>query len=121
MDIVMYQYEGIFMLIKTNWLMKDFDAFTCWPFIFIRPNQVNNKGLVAHEMVHYKEQGVLSLVWLAMYFCSKKFRLEAEVRAYKVQIGVGGISLEEAANMLTKYRLGIDFRQALILLTTELT
>ena len=100
------------MIIKTNLIPKNFDAFTCWPFIFIRPNCINNKGLINHEMVHYNEQGFLSLYWIAKYFLSKKFRLEAEVRAYKTQMNLGGITLHHAANMLTKYNLGIDINKA---------
>jgi hypothetical protein len=107
------------MLIKTSLLPSGFDAFTCWPFIFIRPQSANNTGLIKHEMVHYREQGVLSLVWLMKYFLSKQFRLQAEVRAYKVQIACGGIALLSAASMLLKYRLGITTEEAIKYLTEE--
>ncbi len=100
------------MLVKTNRLPRDFAAFTCWPFIFIRPSMIGNTGLISHEMVHYNEQGFLSLFWLARYFLSKKFRLEAEVRAYKVQIACNGISIHNAANMLLKYKLDLTIEQA---------
>lgn len=100
------------MIIKTNLIPKDFNAITFWPFILIRPNCINNKGLINHEMVHYKEQGILVIIWWIRYLLSKKFRLAAEVRAYKIQMECNGITLYEAANMLTKYNLGIDINKA---------
>lgn len=100
------------MLVKTDLIPKGFDAFTFWPFIFIRPKCINDQGLIKHEMVHYKEQGVLSIPWLIRYFLSKKFRLAAEVRAYRVQIACEGITLVAAAKLLTTYRLGISFEEA---------
>jgi hypothetical protein len=100
------------MIIKTNLIPTGFDALTFWPFIFIKPNCIHNKGLIKHEMVHYKEQGILVLVWWFRYLVSKKFRLQAEVRAYRVQMKYGGITLHHAATMLTKYKLGIDINKA---------
>lgn len=107
------------MLVKTDLIPKGFDAFTCWPFIFIRPKYISNEGLIKHEMVHYKEQGLLSIPWLIQYFLSKKFRLAAEVRAYKVQIACDGITLMGAAVLLTTYRLGISLEEAMNALMEE--
>lgn len=107
------------MLIKTSLLfkikcLKDFDALTCWPFIFIRPEQVENKGLIEHELVHYREQRKMFLLpWLVLYLVSKKFRLAAELRAYQRQIEVGGISIRQAAFYLRKYNLGISYADAI--------
>lgn len=104
------------MIVKTDMLPKDFDGFTCWPFIFIRPSKVNNLGLLRHEMIHYNEQRWITPYWLAKYFLSRKFRLDAEVRAYKAQMECEGIALHAAATMLLKYNLNISIYQALELL-----
>lgn len=105
------------MIISTNRIFKGFDGFVVWPFIFIRPELRHNKGILEHEMVHYREQRrMLVLPWLIAYGISKRFRLNAEVRAYKQQIKVGGISITEAAKALLQYRLNITFQRAYELL-----
>jgi NRPS condensation-like uncharacterized protein len=97
-------------------LFKGFDALTLWPFIFIDPQFINNQGLIEHEMVHYKEQAWITPYWIAKYAMTKKFRLGAEVRGYKRQIEVNGITTNEAANLLTNYGVGISYEEAIHLL-----
>lgn len=101
------------MIIQTKGIPKNFAAMTLWPFIFIRPERHNDESLIAHEMIHYREQAWSTPWWVMRYLLSKQFRLAAEVRAYKVQIESGGIPPEEAGSMLMKYRLGITYEQAL--------
>ena len=92
------------MIIKTTLIPSTFDAITVFPFILMRPEWASNPALVAHEMVHYKEQKSSWVIpWLLRYAFSKKFRFEAEVRGYQAQISMGGISVDQAAKMLTKY------------------
>lgn len=101
------------MIIYTHRVFKGFDAFTVWPFIFVRPEARNDTGLIEHEMVHYREQrSCLTVPWLIAYFISKRFRLDAEVRAYKRHIEVGGITTDHAAEALTKYGLSVTVDQA---------
>lgn len=103
------------MIVKSK-LPKLFNAWglTVAPFIFIAPEQADNKPLIAHEMVHYREQlKWLVLPWWIAYLISRKFRLNAEVRAYKVQVAQGGCTVEQAAYWLSSnYRLGISQREA---------
>lgn len=102
------------MIIQTKFIPAEFDAVTIWPFIFVRPGKQPDTGLIEHELVHYREQiRMLILPWLLAYFLSKRFRLDAEVRAYKRQMEVGGISRESAASMLLRYRLGITYSGAM--------
>lgn len=101
------------MIVSTNFIPSGFGAFTVWPFIFVRPSQRGNAALLEHEMVHYREQAWLTPVWLLRYAFSKSFRLAAEVRAYKLQIALGGLTADQAAKLLTSYRLGISYQQAL--------
>ncbi|NQW94046.1 MAG: hypothetical protein HQ446_08440 [Polaromonas sp.] len=100
------------MIIQTRLIPKGFAAMTLWPFILVRPEQRYNMPLIEHELVHYREQAWITPVWVLRYLLSRKFRLAAEVRAYRRQIELGGITHEQAAQMLTRYRLGITYQQA---------
>lgn len=105
------------MLLKTDWVFKGYEAFTCWPFIVVRPGCASDKALIEHELVHYREQRrVLTLPWLLCYWLSKEFRLKAEVRAYKRQIELGGITLNRAAEMLETYGTGRSYNELIKLL-----
>ena len=104
------------MIIKTTLIRKPFQAISVWPVILVLPDHANNVGLIEHEMVHYREQAWIAPLWWLRYALSKSFRLEAEVRAYKRQIEVGGITRLTAAAMLLNYGLGITLEQALQLL-----
>lgn len=100
------------MLIKTKYIPKGFQAFTVYPFIFIKPEAAEDKALIAHETVHYLEQkGMGTAKWLLKYATSTDFRYQAEVRAYKKQIELGGITLDEAASMIDLYKTNKDFIQ----------
>jgi len=100
------------MIVSTNLIPKGFDAFSCWPFIFVRPESRNDEGLIRHELVHYDDQAWITPFWLLRYWLSKSFRWKQEVKAYRVQIDVGGISLEDAAWLLCTYKTGHTSEQA---------
>lgn len=103
------------MIVKSN-LPKLFNAWatTIAPFIFVVPEHANNVPLLEHEKIHYKEQlKWLILPWWIAYLASSKFRLNAEVRAYKKQIELGGCTVEQAAHWLsTNYFLDITQQEA---------
>ena len=106
------------MIISTRLVPRGFDAITVWPFILVRPGARERPGLMVHEVVHYREQkrwGVLP--WLLAYLLSRRFRINAEVRAYQAQIDCQGISVEGAAACLTHYRTRISYEEALRLFT----
>ena len=105
------------MIIKTSLVPKPYWAITIWPFILVRPEHADDKGIIVHENVHYKEQaGLIAPIWWIRYLLSKDFRIAAEVRAYKAQIAAGGISLEVAASWLTGYSKSLTTEKALELL-----
>lgn len=103
------------MIVKSR-LPALFNAWglTVAPFIFVVPEQADNKPLIAHELVHYKEQLKWLIVpWWIAYLLVPKFRLSAEVRAYKVQIALGGCTVQQAAHWLSSnYMLGISQHEA---------
>lgn len=105
------------MIIKTTLVPSPYWAMTIWPFILVRPEHINDKPLLVHEMVHYDEQGLLAPIWWARYLLSVKFRVAAEVRAYKAQIATGGLSIIEAANWLVTYDKSLTFDDAIRLLS----
>jgi hypothetical protein len=103
--------------------LRGFDAITSWPLILITPALANNTPLIEHELVHYREQRVvLTIPWLLMYWLSKRFRFEAEVRGHAVQVKLGGGTIQWAAwHIATKYKTGRSIEQAHEALTTELS
>ena len=100
------------MIITTDLIRQPYDAITAWPFIFIRPESKNDKALIAHEMVHYKSMAWVTPFWWLRYTFSKSFRWAQEVKAYRVQMALGGISLEGATYMLCTYKTGHTSEQA---------
>ena len=98
------------MIIKTKLIPDPFQAITIWPFILTK---VDNRGLIEHEMVHYREQAWVAPVWWLRYLLSKSFRQAAEVRAYTRQIEVGGITRLSAAAMMLNYKLDLTLTDAL--------
>ena len=106
------------MIITTNLIPDGFDAFSCWPFIFVRPESRNDEALIRHELVHYDDQAWITPFWLLRYWLSKSFRWNQEVKAYRVQIAAGGISIEDAAYMLCTYKTGHTSEQARAALQT---
>jgi hypothetical protein len=101
------------MIVSTNLIPSGFSACSLWPFIFVRPEHRNDIAVIEHELVHYKEQAWIMLVWVFLYLVSRKFRLAAEVRAYTRQIELGGVTREQAAHALLGYRLGITHEKAM--------
>lgn len=84
-------------------------SVSIWPFIFIAPDRATDTALIAHEKVHGAEQlRQLVVIWWLRYLLSSSFRLAAELRAYKVQISLGGCTVEQAAFWIANiYRLDI--------------
>lgn len=105
------------MIILTNLFIPDrFAAFTLWPFILIRPEFKNDEGLKAHEEVHWHQTWTTCFLHPLLYKFSKKYRLKAEVEAYREQLTYGGKAEEFAEFLATKYDLDITKEQALELL-----
>ena len=101
------------MIITTSLINEPFDAFTAWPFIFIRPEYKDNAAMIAHEMVHYKSMAWVTPFWWLRYSFSQSFRWRQEVEAYRVQIAMGGITALEAAELLVLYDTGHSYGDAL--------
>lgn len=89
------------------------------PWLLIVPERKNDAALIAHEQVHLDEQATGVVRWWWKYLTSASFRLDAEVRAYRVQIELGGISPEHAATLIAdRYGLDVSYSRALSLVTT---
>ncbi|MNU19734.1 hypothetical protein D3C71_79670 [compost metagenome] len=109
------------MLVKTNLIFKGYDAFTFYPFIFVRPARAKDTALIAHELVHYREQKkYLVLPWLWRYFTSRSFRLRAELRGYAEQVRLNGLDVAGAVKMLATYGSGYSEEGLTQLLQAEL-
>ena len=102
------------MIIRTNrFIPKRFDAYTIGPVILIRPTRADDAALIAHERVHlqqfYRWLGLNGL----LYLFSKKWRLEFELEAHRVEYSLAPNRLDVlAANLAHNYNVGITFTQA---------
>jgi len=56
------------------------------PVIFIRPEYRDDKGLEAHEQVHVRQWWRTLGLHSLLYLVSKRYRLNAEVEAYREQL-----------------------------------
>jgi hypothetical protein len=103
------------MIVRTTRVPSPFYSITIWPFIFILPEYAKDAALLAHEFVHYNEQRWITPWWWLKYALSKRFRIAAEVRAYKVQIDMG-MRIGAAGYWLMKYDKNMTFKEAVALL-----
>ena len=66
-----------------KWKFGKHDAFTFFPFIFIKESCKDNQGLIEHEKTHIKQFMNLKL-W--GYYLSKESKYQCEKEAYLVQL-----------------------------------
>ena len=102
-----------------NFIPKKHAGCTRGFVIFIRPEYKNDLGLLEHEKVHRRQwlwsMGISSLLYLS----SKRYRLWAEVHAYKVQLKfvkpIGNLPVvrKKFAQMIsTRYKLNVTVVEA---------
>lgn len=105
------------MIIKLPFKIPKFDAIVLYPFIFIEKSA--SQALIEHEKIHLRQaQKYYIFLFYVLYLFSRKWRLKFEVEAYKQQIRYGA-SLEHCARSLLKYKLKIDYNQAIKLLSGD--
>jgi hypothetical protein len=114
------------MIIYTNHVPEGFAGCTNGFIIRIRPEYKDDKGLEAHEKRHVK-QWLQTLGLHSLLYCIPKYRLWAEVDAYKEQLKVamfrsdhqtGYFARIYAERIATKYNLNVTAVEAYKLLTT---
>lgn len=75
------------MIFYTNFLVPgNSAAITLGFIILIRPQYKGDVGLIKHEQVHVKQFWKSWCTFPVMYILSKKYRLAAEVEAYREQL-----------------------------------
>ena len=88
-------------------------------FIRIRPAHKDDLGLLAHEKEHVR-QWWITLGISSILYLFKRYRLGAEVKAYKEQMKYSTNLLEAricfAKRLVVYYNLGIDYDEAFRLL-----
>lgn len=104
-----------------DWIVpKKYDALTVFNVVFIRPSHRNDEGLLHHELTHVKQIYRTFPLFPLRYNLSKKYRLNAELEAYKVQLSYEKDkeqALRKIADVLaTGYGLGITREEAYKLL-----
>lgn len=106
------------LVIYTNNIPTEHEAVTNGPVIRVRPSHKDDKGLLAHEKVHVKQWWLTLGIHSILYIFSKRYRLWAEVKAYKEQLKHYPDDRTElfAYFIATKYSLDIDKQDTLNLL-----
>ena len=75
------------MTFYTNRLIPEgFAGCARGPFIFIRPEFKDDKGLLAHERTHVKQWVRTLGLHSLLYVLSSKYKLNCEIEAYKKQL-----------------------------------
>jgi len=86
-------------------------------FVRIRPAHKNDKGLEAHEAEHVRHWWYSLGFSSILYLLSKRFRLWAEVKCYKVQLEYAAdrdlARRVYALRLAAHYNLGITISEAL--------
>jgi len=87
------------------------------PVIRIRPAYKNDKGLLFHEIEHIRHWWYSLGFSSILYLLSKRFRLWAEVKCYKVQLEYAAdrdlARRTYALRLAAHYNLGISVSEAL--------
>lgn len=106
-------------VIYTNFMWPSADAMYLGVCVLIRPKYRDDNALLAHEMVHH-EQNKRHWFFFIRYLTSKKFRLEMEVEAYRVQVAIAPSSLDACAKALAEnYGLNLPVAYARQLITNR--
>lgn len=106
-------------ILPVRWLPKTAQAMTVCPWlILILPARKEDQALIAHEMVHVRQQAATGwLAWWWRYLTDESFRLDQELEAYRVQLAMQPHRLEDfAAALSTIYCLDITHNEARTLL-----
>lgn len=91
------------------------------PLIFIRPKYKNDIGLRMHEWTHVKQWLMTFGVHSMLYLMSKRYKLWAEVQAYKEQLKFCLTDKSElfAGFISSNYGLDVTKEEVLILLKSK--
>lgn len=105
------------LVVTTNRLIPArFDGYSFGPLVLVRPG--TSAGLIAHELTHVRQ----FWCWLGinglLYRCSRRYRQQFEVAAYRAQLAVTGpVAAPIFAHALaTNYGLALTEQEALELL-----
>jgi hypothetical protein len=105
-----------FVFYTNRFIPRRFAAHTRGPVIFIRPEYRDDHGLLEHEIVHVRQWYRNPLFGL-FYKFSARFRLNAEVEAYRKQLKSSPNNRDLFAHYIaSKYNLDITQEQAAKLL-----
>lgn len=101
------------LVIHTDRMPSRFAGFAFGPLVFIRPGRRGDAGLLAHELVHvrqfYRTLGLNG----PLYLLSRRYRLRAEVEAFRAQLAKSpGMEKAFAQLLATRYRLGLSVEEA---------
>jgi hypothetical protein len=107
-------WKSVFSIIPvpffvTDNMPKDFGAQAKLFFCKIRPEYVNDEGLIQHELTHIRWSYLcLHIPYAILYKFTRWFRLKAEISGYRTQIKCGGDKYVMAYRLANFYDLNIS-------------
>ena len=100
--------DDMFVIYTDRFIPENYDAYTRFPFILIRPSSKDDKGLLAHEKRHVKQVWKYLFLQPILYKFSKKWRLKFELEAMIAQAKEGADIEKLALDLANKYDLNIS-------------
>ena len=106
------------MIFFTNkFIPNKFAGCTYGPIILIRPEYEHDIGLIEHEKIHRLQWLITLGVHSILYATSKRYRLWAEVEAYREQLKYSPDNVLIFAGFICeKYNLDVTLPEAINLL-----
>ena len=102
----------------TRFIKKPHAGTTYGPFIFIKPEYKDDRGLLEHEKEHVKQWLFSIGLHSILYLFSKRYRLWSEVQCYRAQLKHSPGREELFASFIAdRYDLDITKEEALKELT----
>lgn len=102
------------LVFYTDRIPDKFGGYSIGPIILIRPKYRDDKGLLAHELVHRRQWFTSVGMSTLLYAMSRGYRLWAEVEAYREQLKhyPDDRSWKLAEALATKYDLNLTREEA---------
>lgn len=116
------------ILLGVKRLPKGSAGFTVGPIVLIKDGYEADIGLVEHELTHVRQFWWSFGLFLILYLLSKRYRFQAEVEAYRVQLytyGLDPLGRDRLARLFanfiaTRYSLDITRDEAYMALVRAL-
>ncbi len=87
-----YKFIPVLIIFSDKLLPESASAYSYVVVVVIRPRERDNELILAHELIHCRQFFRTLGLHAPLYYFSKKYRLKAELEAYRVQVAAKGYS-----------------------------